>query len=223
MRRCGTSCRRPRATNVGSLVPMGRAAACADCRSMACVFVACVSIASISATGRSAASTVIAASAIIHKSMSTPAVAVAPSSPWAHAQEYPVIEVSRAIKTNRGASIRSIVVVSVRTYRLNADADNYLSIRRRRQRAHGSDREQSARYLNGAKSVESAHVLLPLEVRSLRVSARVRGVGLRGMPRCQRISPATPANIRLIDLPASSMSSPRNRGAVIYLSLRLSP
>jgi len=149
MRRCGTSCRRPRATNVGSLVPMGRAAACADCRSMACVFVACVSIASISATGRSAASTVIAASAIIHKSMSTPAVAVAPSSPWAHAQEYPVIEVSRAIKTNRGASIRSIVVVSVRTYRLNADADNYLSIRRRRQRAHGSDREQSARYLNG--------------------------------------------------------------------------
>ena len=132
---------------------MGSVVVLANRLGMACMFAV-----RIGAPSRRAASTVIASSAIIHKAMSAPAMAVAPSSPRPHAQENAVIEVSRSVKANRGAGIRRVVVIAVRTYRLNTDADNYLSIRRWRQRAHGSDREQSARYLNGAKILKSAHV-----------------------------------------------------------------
>jgi hypothetical protein len=122
--------------------------------------IACVLAARIGAPSCSATSTVIASSAIIHKAMSAPAVVVAPSSPRPHAQEYAVIEVSRSVEANRGAGIGRVVVVSVRTYRLNADAYHHLGIRRWRQCAHGAEREQSARqyYWIGAKSLESAHV-----------------------------------------------------------------
>jgi hypothetical protein len=103
---------------------------------------------------------VISPSTIVDKAMSAPAVAIAPSSPRPHTQEDPVIEVSRAVKTNRRACIGRVVVVSVRAYRLNADANDDLCICRWRQCAHGSEREQSARqyYLSGAKTLESAHV-----------------------------------------------------------------
>lgn len=134
---------------------MGSVVVLADSLSMACLLAA-----RISAPSRRATATVIASSAIIHEAMSAPAVAVAPSSPRPHAQEDAVIEVSRAVKANRSAGIRGVVVVSVRTYRLNTDANHYLSIRRWRQCAHRPEREQSARqyYLSGAKPLESAHV-----------------------------------------------------------------
>jgi hypothetical protein len=134
---------------------MGSVVVLANCLGMACILAA-----RIGAPSRCATSTVIASSAIIDKAMSAPAVAVAPSSPRPHAQEYAVIEVSRSVEANRGAGVRRIVVVSVRTYRLNADANHHLGICRWRQRAHASEREQSARQydLIGAKPLESAHV-----------------------------------------------------------------
>ena len=115
------------------------------CLTMHCLATACLLAARISATGRGAASAVVASSAIVHKAMAAPAVAIAPARPRAHAQEDAVIKISRSVKAHRRAGIRRIVVVPVGTHRLNADTNNNLRIRRGRQCAHGSEREQSAR------------------------------------------------------------------------------
>jgi hypothetical protein len=45
--------------------------------------------------------------------MITPAVAIAPVRPWAHAKEDPVIEIARPIKTHGCASVRRIVIVPI--------------------------------------------------------------------------------------------------------------
>ena len=74
---------RPCASCVRSLVGMGSVVVLANCLGMACILAA-----RIGAPSRCATSTVIASSAIIDKAMSAPAVAVAPSSPRPHAQEY---------------------------------------------------------------------------------------------------------------------------------------
>jgi hypothetical protein len=53
----------------------------------------------------------------------TPAVAIAPVGPWAHAQEDAVIEVARPIITVGRAGIGCIAVVAIGTDRLNPDAN----------------------------------------------------------------------------------------------------
>jgi hypothetical protein len=83
--------------------------------------------------GRFTATAAIAAAAAAAKPMPTPAVAIAPAGPWAHAQEDPVIEVSRPVKPIRRAGIRRIVVIAILANRLNPDADRNLRLCRRRQ------------------------------------------------------------------------------------------
>jgi hypothetical protein len=58
---------------------------------------------------------VISSTAGRDKAMTAPTVVIAPAGPWAHAQEDAVVEVARPVITNRGAGIRCIAVVTVRT------------------------------------------------------------------------------------------------------------
>jgi hypothetical protein len=60
-------------------------------------------------------STGIPASTAIAEAMATPAVVIAPASPWAHAQEDAVIEVPRPVIANGRAGVRRIAVVAVGT------------------------------------------------------------------------------------------------------------
>jgi hypothetical protein len=85
------------------------------------------------------AATVVASAAFADKAMITPAVAIAPAGPWAHAQEDAAVEVSRPVEAIRRASVGCVVVVAVGTDGLNADADGNLRVRHRRQ---GQAREQ---------------------------------------------------------------------------------
>jgi hypothetical protein len=68
-----------------------------------------------------AASAGIPSSSAIAEAMVAPAVAVAPTSPWTHAQENAVIEIARAIEADGGARVRCVVVVAVGAGRLDAD------------------------------------------------------------------------------------------------------
>jgi hypothetical protein len=75
------------------------------------------------------------------KAMAAPTVVISPAGPWTHAQEDAVVEVARPIITHRGAGIRCIAVVAVRTDRWwTPYADGNLRIRFWRQ---GQGRKQS--------------------------------------------------------------------------------
>ena len=58
---------------------------------------------------------VISSTAGRDKAMTAPTVVITPAGPWTHAQEDAVVEVARPVITNRGAGIRCIAVVTVRT------------------------------------------------------------------------------------------------------------
>lgn len=51
------------------------------------------------------------------KAMAAPTVVISPTGPRTHAQEDAVVEVARPVITNRGAGIRCIAVIAVRTDR----------------------------------------------------------------------------------------------------------
>jgi len=72
--------------------------------------------------GRASAA-VIASAAIIHKPVAAPAMAVAPPSPRSHAEKDSIVEISRPIKPHGRAGIRRVVVIAIRTNRLNADVE----------------------------------------------------------------------------------------------------
>jgi len=80
----------------------------------------------IAAIGRRPAAAVVASSAFAHKAMSAPAVAVAPTGPWAHAQEDAVVEVPRPVKAIGRARVWRIVVVAILANWLNTNADKDL-------------------------------------------------------------------------------------------------
>jgi hypothetical protein len=65
--------------------------------------------------------------------MLTPAVAIAPAGPWAHAQEDAAVKVARSVEAIGSAGVWSIVVIAVGADRLNADADFDLRLSRWRQ------------------------------------------------------------------------------------------
>lgn len=69
------------------------------------------------------------ASSAVAEAMVAPAVAVAPTSPWTHAQENAVIEVTRAVEADWGARVWCVVVVAVGAGGLNADDDLRLNCR----------------------------------------------------------------------------------------------
>ena len=60
--------------------------------------------------------------------MATPAVVIAPASPWAHAQEDSVVEIARPVETNRCAGVWGIVVVAVGTNGWNTYVNRNLRI-----------------------------------------------------------------------------------------------
>jgi hypothetical protein len=71
--------------------------------------------------------------------MATPAVTIAPVGPWAHTEEYAVVEVPWPVKAHGRTVVRRVIVVAVRANRLNADADHNLGVGCWRQ---GQTREQ---------------------------------------------------------------------------------
>jgi hypothetical protein len=85
------------------------------------------------AIGCWAAAAVIVSATIRGEAMAAPAVAVAPSSPWAHAQEDAVVEVSWPVIAVGRAGVWGVVVVAVLTNRLHTDADKNLGLSRWRQ------------------------------------------------------------------------------------------
>jgi hypothetical protein len=96
--------------------------------------------ASMSAIGRETTTAPVPASAAIDKAMAAPTVAVAPTGPWAHAQEDAIVEIAWSVEAHRGALIWCVVVVAIRADRLNTDIDHDLRVSGGRQ---GHDREQS--------------------------------------------------------------------------------
>lgn len=108
--------------------------------------------------GRIAAITVVAASACSDEAMMTPAMGVAPASPWAHAQENAVVEVSWAVEANRRAGVRRVVVVAVGTDGWNADVNDDLPLSDRRDRRHSQAREQRR---SAEQSFNSTHISGP--------------------------------------------------------------
>jgi len=141
VRRPDMPCCRSRASLMCSAAAnVGRGAAGANCR---CV--ACVSAAGVSTIGRLSASAVIAPAATTAEAMTAPAMVIAPACPWTHAQENAVVEVTRPVKSNGRAGVRCIVVVTVGTHRLNPDANDYLRIRRWRIRFQDPERKQCGR------------------------------------------------------------------------------
>src|SRR5580658_718011 len=118
MRRCGVGRTVSRCTMPSRCVcPVIVVDAC--CRRTTSI--GCIPAPGVSARARVAAS-VVPASAAAAEAMLTPAVAVSPVCPRAHAQEDAVIEISRPIKAARRAAIRCIVVVAVGTDWRYADA-----------------------------------------------------------------------------------------------------
>jgi hypothetical protein len=95
------------------------------------------SAACTSTIGRETASAVISSTTTAAETMTSPAVAIAPASPWAHAQEDTVVEIARPVKTNWCAGIWCVVIVTVGTSRLNADDNLRVNLWR-----HSQDREQ---------------------------------------------------------------------------------
>ncbi len=89
--------------------------------------VACVSTVGCNAMK----STGILPTATVAEAMAAPAVVIAPTGPWAHAQKDSVIEVARPVITTWCAGIRRIVVVAIRTYRRGAYVDRNLGAGRR--------------------------------------------------------------------------------------------
>jgi hypothetical protein len=93
----------------------------------------------MTAIGHGAAAATIASATTVTEAMAAPAVAIAPASPWAHAQEDSVVEVSRPVKTHWRAGVGLIVVIAVRANRWYADVDDDLRASRWR---HGQARKQ---------------------------------------------------------------------------------
>jgi hypothetical protein len=87
----------------------------------------------VTAIGHAAAAAAISSAAILDEAMTAPAVAVAPASPWAHAQEDAVIEIPRSVKTHGSAGVGRVVVVAPGTDRLNANPNHDLRVGRWRQ------------------------------------------------------------------------------------------
>jgi len=67
----------------------------------------------MSAIRHGARSAVIVSSTLAAETMAAPTVAIAPSSPWAHAQEDAVVEVSWPVEAHGRAGVRGIAVVAV--------------------------------------------------------------------------------------------------------------
>jgi hypothetical protein len=84
--------------------------------------------------------------------MATPAMAIAPAGPRAHAQEDAAVKVSRTVKSIGRAGVRGIVVITVLTNGWNADVDHDLRLNCWRQ---GQARQQCCR---SEKSFESSHM-----------------------------------------------------------------
>jgi hypothetical protein len=87
----------------------------------------------VSAAGRVAATAVIVSATVTAEAMAAPAVAIAPAGPGTHAQEDAIVEIARSVESHGGAGVGSVVVVAVRTDRLNPDVDDELSVGRWRQ------------------------------------------------------------------------------------------
>jgi len=147
---------------------MSAAAAGANCRPAAACFT--TTPASCSATAASCPATaaagkvavicgitaaaVIPSATTVFKAMATPAVAIAPAGPGAHAQENAVVEVAWTIKAVGRTGVRGVVVVAVLANGLNADAnpDDDLCLRRWR---HGQAGEQCC---GSDECLESTHM-----------------------------------------------------------------
>lgn len=93
----------------------------------------------MSAIGDAADSAVIVSSTIAMEAMASPAVAITPTGPWAHAHEDAVVEIARPVITHRRARVRLISVVTVRTNGLNTDVHRNLGMNRWR---HGQTAKQ---------------------------------------------------------------------------------
>ena len=119
----------------------------AACRRAAAIVTACRCF---------AAATAIAASAGLDKAVTAPAVSIAPTSPRTHAKEDAVVEVAGTVEAHGRAGIGCVIVVAVRAYRLNADANDDLG---RGGRREGYACQQCRSTENG---FESAHGLTPL-------------------------------------------------------------
>src|SRR5579863_8799161 len=91
------------------------------------------------AIGHATRSAVVVTAAFVHKSVTAPSVAVAPTTPGAHTQEDAVVEVSRPVITVGRAGVRRIAVVTIRADWLDSDVNNELSLSRRR---NGQARDQ---------------------------------------------------------------------------------
>ena len=66
----------------------------------------------------------VASAAVAGEAMISPAVAITPVGPWAHAQKDAVIEVARPIITIGRAGIGRIAVIAIGTDWLNPDANS---------------------------------------------------------------------------------------------------
>jgi len=102
----------------------------------------CRAAGEVAMIGRVTAAAAIAAAAPVYEPMTAPPVAISPARPWAHAQEDAVVKVSRPVKAIRRAGVGRVVVIAVRTYRLNANADANDDLRLGRRR-HSHARQQS--------------------------------------------------------------------------------
>lgn len=78
------------------------------------------------AIGRGATSAGIPSSATAAETVVAPAVAIAPTGPWAHSQENAVIEVAWSVEAIRSACVRRIVVVAIGANRWSTDIDDNL-------------------------------------------------------------------------------------------------
>lgn len=105
---------------------------------------------------RRAATTAITAAACLNKAVTAPAVSIAPTGPGAHAEEDAVVEIAWTIEAHGRAGVGCIVVIAVRTDRLNTDADDDLGLNSLR---HGHESQQDRSTEDG---FESAHGLTPL-------------------------------------------------------------
>jgi len=78
--------------------------------------IGCIPVSGVT-PGPHVSSSVVPASSAAAEAMFTPAMAVAPMRPWAHAEEDTVIEISRPVKAAGCAAVRCVVVIAVGTDR----------------------------------------------------------------------------------------------------------
>jgi len=126
----------------------------------------------MTAIGHGSAAAAIVSATTVTEAMTAPAVAVAPSGPWAHAQEDAVVKVPWPVKAHGCTRIRLIVVIAIGANGLNSHVHINLSLRLGRQ---GQACEHCCRtdpYL------ESAHMCPPLRC--------LRFLELRGMLCCRQ-------------------------------------